>query len=462
MATKYFKLHIILLLLAMLLFWGCNSNRDSENFAQTPSERIAQTKSELRNILTSSKDGWKMIYFTDNSEFGGYTHLMSFTPDGKVTMASDFNRDALTASVSDYEIQSSYAPNLVFTTKNKIHLLSDSDNSPGSQAGAGYKGDFEFVYQKTDEKGDIIFRTARSNTLIIFTKATADDWANLHKNLDTEGNAFSPNPDTTPYFSFMKIKNGDNVLNYTFSYSQEKRFLTLEKQNATDDFSVKYSVGLKENSITLSPAMKIGNEEISELVYDSVANKYIGKTAQGQGEVSIEFTDIPLNTDIFMGKEIVDGLSLTTAFINPNSTLDATAMTPLASTTLSAVKNTGIYTYTLSRVTFFFNFMENGQKVNKIVYQLSIGNVEHYVDIALGTNNTVILTGKNWSPTFVGTRREFASVRALDKYLTDPKGLYFKREDYTVFYNNQIISVKAASSLATKSGAFGMSTYKLD
>ncbi|PUB29384.1 uncharacterized protein DUF4302 [Elizabethkingia sp. YR214] len=460
MTTKYFKLHIILLLLAMLLFWGCNSNRDSENFTQTPSERIVQAKSELRNILTNSKDGWKMIYFTKDSEFGGYTHLMSFTPDGKVTMASDFNEDALTASASDYELQSSYAPNLVFTTKNKIHLLSDSNNSPGSQAGAGYKGDFEFVYQKTDEKGNIIFRTARSNTMIIFTKATADDWANLPKNLNTENNVFSPDPDNTPYFSLIQIKNGDKVSNYTFSYSQIKRFLTLDKQSATDAFNVKYGVGFKENSIVLSPAMKIGNEEVSELVYDPVAKKYIGKTAQG--DVSLNFTSVPPNTDIFMGKEIVNGLSLTNAYISPYSMQDAIAMTNLGSKTISAVKNTGSYTYTLNQVTFYFNYMENGQKINKIVYQLNIGNITHYVDIALGANNTVVLTDKNWVPDFVTTHPDFAPLMTLDKYLTDPKGLYLKRENYTVIYSNPIISLKAASSLAIKSGAFGMSTYNLN
>ncbi|MCT4217338.1 DUF4302 domain-containing protein [Elizabethkingia anophelis] len=460
MTTEYFKLRIVLVLLAMLLFWGCNSNRDSENFTQTPSKRIVQAKSELRNILTSSKDGWKMIYFTKDTEFGGYTHLMSFTPDGKVTMASDFNKDALTASVSDYELQSGYAPNLVFTTKNKIHLLSDSNNSPGSQAGAGYNGDFEFVYQKTDEKGNIIFRTARSNTMIVFTKATADDWANLPKNFNTESNVFSPDPDSTPYFSLIQIENGNKVLNYAFGYSQAKRFLTLNKQNATDAFNVKYGVGFKENSIILSPAMKIGNEEVSELVYDPVTKKYTGKTAQGK--VSFNFTSVPPNTDIFMGKEIVNGLSLINAFINPFSMRDATAMTNLGSKTISAVKNTGSNPYILNRVQFYFNYMENGQKVNKIVYKLDIGDVTHYVDISLGANNTVILTGKKWLSGFVTTHPDFAPLMNLDKYLTDSKGLYLKRENYTVHYNNPIISVKAASSLATKSGVFGMSTYKLN
>jgi len=106
------------------------SNTDAEQlFDENPTTRLNNQKSELNDALLSSQFGWKAVYFTDNTVLGGYTHLFKFAQDGTVEMASDFDTDT-NIYKSEYAIQLGSTVSLVFTTANRIHLLSESDNYP--------------------------------------------------------------------------------------------------------------------------------------------------------------------------------------------------------------------------------------------------------------------------------------------------------------------------------------------
>ncbi|HFK5528157.1 TPA: DUF4302 domain-containing protein [Elizabethkingia anophelis] len=453
MINRYLKLQFVSALLFLLIFTSCNRNNDIDNFSETPAERLSKTNAELKDALTSSKDGWKIMYFTDNREFGGFTYLMSFTPDGKVKMVSDFDKASLVPETSDYEIQSSYAPALVFTTRNKIHQLSNADNSPGRQEGAGYRGDFEFVFDKIDEKGDIYFRTARSNVGIVFTKAKAEDWNNLNKNFTTKENALIGSSEQ-PFFSVLEIKEGGNIQSYSFSYDDITRFITLTSEDPSNSFNMKYGVGFKENSIILSPAVKVGNEELSELIYDSANKAYIAKGKQG--EVVMKFVDKPVDPAQFgLGKEILEGKRLDIGHVKPFIDMDINGGN--TTTALNVVKNIlNAKKNPVTRINIRFNYPESGQVVNKIEYIFADQIILHYVDIAKGENNAIILKDNRWSSTPVPE-----SLKALDDYLLDPKGLLLKTENYTVFYTNTIVTLKAVSSLSIRKTAFGLSYYKL-
>lgn len=452
MVSKYLNFQVIHIVLLLLTLMGCNNNRDVDNFSQTPAERLTEVQSELKKALTGSKDGWKIMYFTDNKEFGGFTHLMSFTADGKVKMASDFDEEAIIPSVSEYEIKSSYAASLVFTTRNKIHLLSDSDDSPGKQGGAGYKGDFEFVFYKIDEKGDIHFKTARSNVAVVLTKATDEDWNNLNKNFITEENALIGSE--SPFFSekVMDIKQGGKVQSYVFDYNDATRFITITSQ-VSGSFNTKYGVGFKENSIVLSPAVKVGSEELNELVYDAVAKTYIAKGKQG--EIAIRFEDKPIDASQFvLGKEVLEGKRFEMIHLKPFIDRDNNGGNTV--TALNVIKKILNPTNKpIDRITLRFNYPERGQVVNRIDYLFADQVIYHYVDIGKGDNNAIILKSKRWSSTPV-----LESLKEIDGYLLDPKGLLLKTESYRVYYSNTIVTLKAVSSLSNKKTAFGFSNYQ--
>lgn len=452
MITKYIKLSLVPMLVFSALFIGC-SDDDINNFDKTPTERLEEAKSEMSKALLSAKDGWKMIYFTDNNQFGGYTHIMKFEADGKVKMISDFDNTSITPSISDFELKSSYAPALVFTTKNKIHLLSDSNNSPGAQQGAGYKGDFEFVFDKIDEKGDIHFRTSRNNVKIVFQKAKAEDWTSIDKNFKTEDAALV-GTENDPFFSVMEIKEGNKVKSYMFSYNKQRRFMDLSLPDPLDTFNDGYGIGLKDNSIVLNPAVKVGNEELSEFFYDTTSKAYVAKGSQGQ--VSLKFTDEVSDGSAFeLGNTILQGEKLVTTHIKLFSGLDGKGNTPYGKKMVADARSTS--NGTIARIFLMFNLAEGGEIVNKIDYYFS-GNViiSHYVDIVRGENNAVILKHKKWSTSSLLITE---SLRKLDNHMLDPKGLLFKRENYNVVYPFPIVTLKAVSSLSSRKTAFALSNY---
>ncbi len=452
MITKYIKLSIAPMLVFFTLFIGCSED-DINNFEITPTERLEEAKSEMNKALLSAKDGWKIMYFTDNKQFGGYTHIMKFEADGKVKMISDFDNNSITPSTSDYELKSSYAPALVFTTKNKIHLLSDSNNSPGAQQGAGYKGDFEFVFDKIDQNGDIHFRTSRNNVKVIFQKAKAEDWTSIENNFKTEDVALI-GTESDPFFSVMEIKEGSKVKSYMFNYNKQKRFIDLSLPDPMDTFNDGYGIGLKNNSIVLNPAVKVGNEELSEFFFDPASKAYVSKGNQGQ--VSLKFTDEVSDGSAFeLGNTILQGEKFVTTHIKLFSGIDGKGNTPYGKKTVADTRN--ISNGTISRIFLMFNITENNEIVHKIDYIFS-GNavISHYIDIERGANNAVILKHKKWS---VSSLFITESLKKLDNHLLDPKGLLFKRENYNVVYSFPIVTIKAVSSLSNRKTAFALSNY---
>ena len=117
---------LLLLPIIALALFACQKNEPDDLFGKTPAERFNEKESELRSALTSASQGWKLTYFTKEGIFGGYHFLMKFTPEGFVSMASDFSSNTVSATTSKYELQQGQAVKLTFTTKNYIHELSDA------------------------------------------------------------------------------------------------------------------------------------------------------------------------------------------------------------------------------------------------------------------------------------------------------------------------------------------------
>ena len=140
------KLIKVFLIVAITFqFVACENKEDITVFEQNATERLNERSKELSDILLSSEFGWKAVYFTDSTQLGGFTHLMKFKDGKNVDMASDFDEDTSIIS-SEYKIELGSTISLLFTTRNRIHLLSDSDNYPTAELrGQGYKGDFQFL-----------------------------------------------------------------------------------------------------------------------------------------------------------------------------------------------------------------------------------------------------------------------------------------------------------------------------
>lgn len=435
MKVKNIFKYLIVAFLAMQLA-ACDKTDSDQKFEQTPTERLNAQEKELSDLLLSSEQGWKAVYFTDNTQLGGYTHLFKFTADGKVTMASDFDADTK-AYTSEYDVVLGSTVSLLFNTNNRIHLLSDSNNFPTPDLkGEGYKGDFQFLYYG-QENGQIIFRTNRSFQELRFVKATATDWTDLAKNI-----AMIPNmvgAPTRPLFRLMETNDGTKVTQFDFSFTSAKRFAVANSIETGSSVRLDMGIGYTPTGIIVSPAVEVGNQKLSEFIYDATTGNF---TATGTNNVTatIKYTNKPLVlTDDY--KSLLSGNPFARfAYIATNL---ATAPTNsiLCNSLLNAVNASLLPTQKINRVTFYFN---DGAFGSYIAYSFTGGKATLYHNVTVvedPVNKTIILKHASWDN---GSEPPF--LKNLDKELLDPKGLYVKRESFTITFSNAIYTFTSASS----------------
>ncbi|QSW89128.1 DUF4302 domain-containing protein [Flavobacterium endoglycinae] len=427
---------------------ACNNNTDAEQlFDKTPTERLNIQKSELSQALLSSQFGWKTVYFTDNTVLGGYTHLFRFAQDGTVEMASDFDSDT-DVYKSEYEIQLGSTVSLTFTTKNRIHLLSESDNYPIPALRAkGYLGDFQFLYYG-QENGEIIFKANRNGTEIRFVKATAADWADLPKNLEMEDNVIGSNE--RPLFRLLETTDGTTVHKFDFSFSPVTRFA--ESNSIEAGYSVSYNmgVGYTPTGIVVSPAVEVGGQKLSNFVYNDADGSF---TATGTGGVSavIKYSTKPLIiTDDY--KVMLQAPQTGYAYINANL---ATAPTnsALFNSLIKEIHANLPSTQKVNRIQFTFN---DAFGESYITYSFTGGKALMYHNFTVqedAVNKTLILVPGTWQSNTGAIIAEPALLKNIDKEIMNPSGLYVKKEAFKIQFTNNIYTFTSATS------NFRMTTY---
>lgn len=434
MKTKNIFKYFMLLVLTLQLN-SCVSTEAEQKFEETPTERLNKQRSELSNLLLSSENGWKAVYYTDDSQLGGYTHLFKFLPNGKVDMASDFDSDTEIYN-SQYEIQLGSTVSLVFTTKNKIHLLSDSNNSPLA-AGKGFLGDFQFLYYG-QENGDIVFRTNRTVKEVRFVKATAQDWTDLKKN--TAINANMTGDINSPLFRILETTNGGSVKKYEFSFNSVTRFGSAIPLEAENSETLKAAIAYTPTGITVKPAVVVGNQSLTDFTYNAIDKTFVATGINGVS-ASIKFTNVPprLTDDYKIFLE--GGPQITIGYIAANLATAATN-SPYAKSILDKVNATLAANQKLARIQIAFNDPLNG---NYIAYTFNGGKatIYHFFTTTEDpVNKTIILTDDGW----IGTPAARAFLKILDDEITNPKGLYLKKENFTIFYTNVIYTYASAST----------------
>jgi hypothetical protein len=430
---------------------ACDNNTDAEQkFDQTPTERLNARKTELNQALLSSPEGWKAVYFTDNTLLGGYTHLFKFAADGTVVMASDFDESLKTyeSFKSEYAIQLGSTVSLTFTTKNWIHLLSDSNDSPPLDAllSEGYRGDFQFLYYG-QENGEIIFRTNRNNQELRFVKATAQDWTDLRKNFLIVPNIIGTN--TTSLYRGLEVNEGTTKRGYDFNpFSTVTRHTTITDATGS---SYDMGIGYAPNGLVVSPPVVAGTQKLSNFIYNPADGSF---TATGTGGVSavIKYSNVPffITTDY---KVMLQSPSTAFGYIAANLA-NVPTNSPLCRALLNAINAALPSTQKVNRVQFTFNDA-NGDSY--IAYTFTGGKTTIFHNITVkedAANKTLILTSGTWENNLGATIAEPALLKNLDAELTNSKGLYVKKESFTFNASNKLYTFANANN-----NGFRLTTY---
>lgn len=438
------SINSILFALFTLMMIACDNNETVSDFSQTPTDRTNARIQELSTALKSSPFGWKAMYFTDNKQLGGFTFLFKFNDDKNVEMASDFDFDT-NKHASEYQITMGSTVSLVFTTKNKIHLLSDSGNYPTSDLrGEGYKGDFQFLYYGKD-KEDLIFKSNRSLIEVRFVKATEQDWLDLNKNHITQESVMGE--PTRALYRYLETVSGSSVKKYGFSYDILARFATT---TPVDAGSPKYNfgIGYTPTSIIVSPAIEIEGQKISKLDYDAVTGNYIGTGTNGVS-VGIKYSETPLvQTDLY--KKLLTGGTFKEFQFIESIMQNMRVTTSSFYDEIKKINNPLPAANMFIRLYLIFNESAGTEKINYIRYRF-VGrgpqaSVYHYVTVSEGPNKTIVLKSLKWSYVKGGPEITApANLKALDDYLLDPKGLYVEKMGKFIWYD--IYTFAGASNL---------------
>lgn len=447
MKVKNIYKYLILFFAAGLL-GSCTSTEADEKFDQLPSERIDAQKKELNDLVLSSEHGWKAVYYTDDSQLGGFTHLFKFLPNGKVEMASDFDDDTK-RHTSQYEIQFGSTVSLVFTTGNKIHLLSDSGNYPtAALVGKGYLGDFQFLYYG-QENGDIVFRTNRSFKELRFVKATAQDWTDLPKN--TPIIEHISGDITSPLFRLLEINDGTAVKKFDLDYNPYARFGSAAsiEPNSTENYNLALAF-TPTGAVTKLP-LEVKGQKLSNFVYDATTNNFVATGTNGVS-ATIKFTNAPPRiTDDY--KKLLDGQPQMVVGYFAANLYDASTTSEYFKFLIDKANAALPANQKITRIQMYFNTPYG----NYIEYRFGCGKPTLFQTVSTSentANKTIVLTEEYWDngAAIIATPPFLAEIAA--EFTTDA-GLYIKKEDFKITYSNVIYTLTSASS------SFRVTTYQL-
>lgn len=145
---------------------------DDEIFDKSAAERINEAVANVKEVLTSSQEGWVMHYYVGREyAYGGLNLAMKFT-DGKVQMYNETaqNSDGSYKSVvSTYKITRDQGPVLAFDTYNDLlHVYGDPAGS-GPTDVDGWEADYEFVVMNISEDQNTITLQGKKfhNTIVL-------------------------------------------------------------------------------------------------------------------------------------------------------------------------------------------------------------------------------------------------------------------------------------------------------
>lgn len=414
------------LVLSAITFTSCNK-QDNDVFGKLPSEREQEQANKLKDILVSAPQGWKLLYFTDDTELGGFSFLMKFNSNGKVTMLGDFDEESYTEQVSEYEIQLRGTTSLVFVTQNKIHKLADPFNSP-TTGNKGYKGDFQFRYYENDEN-EITFRaTTDIKQVIKLVKATPEDWNQFEGRKALVENFSSYE---IPVFRQIIVNENGTETIYDGTYTGVTRFMSSMNDASAIGISKGIGIGFTNHGAVISPAIDIKGEKFSNFEWNETQNAFVD-TNTGDVSVRIQNAAVPNEwpddyKSIAFSRDRVGGLSRKTLPI------------------ISSASNTQPFFDAIvkdNEVIYddMWVFFQNGN----LTINYDLGSTRYTYTARLVDSNgkgKLLMQNGRWS-----TPNAPEEVKTMHDKLFGSGSLFLKRQTYKVGASNEIMTIYSGGS----------------
>lgn len=170
------KLLLYGLLIGTSLSMGSCLFSEDDLFEESSAERLNASVVEMKELLLSAENGWKLEYRYGSGGIEGAANIFMKFNANDVVMASDFATSSYTPGetcTSMYTVQSYNGTELSFDSYNEIL---HSFCTPNSYTDPGYQGDYEFIVRSMSEN-EIHLTGKKGDVDMVMTKLdTSLDW----------------------------------------------------------------------------------------------------------------------------------------------------------------------------------------------------------------------------------------------------------------------------------------------
>lgn len=257
-----------LVLLSLLLMGGSAcSNRSAELFDQTADERLQTSLNATRAILTSAPNGWQMSVFpSSDGRWGGYTIWLRFNQGQVVEATNEFVPQANTTR-SEYRLDDSNGPSLVFDTYNPaLHMFSQPNvqdlvrtypklsRFSSAEVSQGLGGDYSYrIISATAQQ--VVLQGVRSGAMAVLRPAGDNAW----------GEQLAAIQATEQSFGFTNIKLSGAGEDYSGTFTLDKRQIDLSRGGE----SMRLPFRFTEDGIELYEPKAFGTQTVQRFVGDA-------------------------------------------------------------------------------------------------------------------------------------------------------------------------------------------------
>ncbi len=219
-------------------------------------ERAEQAEADIREILTSAENGWRLSYYYGEDYAGGFTFLLSFNDKGKVSVSGDLFSPYISVTTpetvcsSSYDIEHDMGPVLTFNTANDIiHYFAQPYQSDVD----GDQGDYEFIVMSYSADKIVLKGKKWGNKMTMVPMDASTKWVDYLAGIKEI-------TDAMPY-AYNVTSTGATA--GTAEIDVQTRRLAI----ATSDSTMERAYILTPSGIELQAPVYVGGQEISSFAY---------------------------------------------------------------------------------------------------------------------------------------------------------------------------------------------------
>lgn len=271
---------------------------EDDLFEQSSADRENASVVELKSLLTSATNGWKLEYRYGNEGMDGAANLFFKFDANEVTIASDYATSSYSpgeTATSLYTVQSYNGTEISFDSYNEIlHAFCE----PNGYNDPGLMGDYEFIVRSTSEN-EIHLTGKKYGVEMVMTRLDDTvDWA-------TYLAAAAQVSDDSDYPQFAVINGGQKIAVVERNLN-ERAFTVVENKEDGTSVSYSYPFVATDKGVKLIEPLVLGGIPIQNLTWNSEDLTF---TCTDEGVDAILKYERSAGYDQYLGTYQIEGAS---------------------------------------------------------------------------------------------------------------------------------------------------------